>query len=108
VKRLRRKPCLNLSPIYFLIDGRPKVYRCDCGAREFQIGTNENGTTELVCLFRKRHRVMTGFYVGEPEVEREIVWLGKALRGVQLPLKFPQWMQIGKPKKFRSRWTSGA
>jgi hypothetical protein len=104
MRRLRRKPCQNLSPIYFLVEGRKRAYRCDCGAREFEIGADLKGTTALVCSYRKKHYVPTGFSVGEIDYEAETVWLGKPIRGVQLPFNFSEWITIGKPKKQQSRW----
>jgi hypothetical protein len=105
MRRLRKQPCVNLSPIYFLVEGRKRAYKCDCGAREFEIGeAHASGYTTLTCSYRKRHVVISGFTVGEIDYEQETVWLGKPIRGVQLPFNFSEWITIGKPKKQQSRW----
>jgi hypothetical protein len=104
MRRLRKQPCVNLSPIYFWVNGRKRGYRCDCGAREFEIGEDVNGLTQLTCSYRKRHSVLSGFTVGAIDYDTETVWRGKVLRGVQLPLNFSEWLTIGKPQKQKSRW----
>jgi hypothetical protein len=89
------------TPIYFLVEGERKQYRCEHKSGLFIIGHEHNGETEVVCGFRKRHRVLNGFYTApQEEPEPATVWVGKRIRGEQMRLHFPKpWQQIG-PEKY--------
>jgi hypothetical protein len=90
-KRKRQDAEQGWTSVWFLVEGRPRRFRCRDGSGLFQLGPEVGGQVELTCLSRQRHRVLAGFYVqppGELDDAGEPAWIGEVLRGEQLGLKF--------------------
>lgn len=80
------------------MEGRAVRWRCDHHAGLFRVGDDKHGQTEVICMYGKRHQVMSGFLAEAPVGldDETFPWIKGVIRGVQLLLQFRgRALQIG-------------